>query len=64
MCKTTEIVPYADVGDVYNITGRDVHEFIVRRNRNGGTLYFSSSEREHIVKVRKSTISIFIDVSN
>lgn len=54
MCKTTEIVPYADVGDVYNVsTGRDVHEFIVRRNRNGGTLYFSSSEREHVVKVSR-----------
>ena len=60
MCKITEIVPYIDVGDVYNVsTGRDVHEFIVRRNRNGGTLYFSSSEREHIVKVRSlSSVTI------
>lgn len=51
-CKTTEIVPFTDIGDIYNVsTGRDAHEFIIRRNRNGGTLYFSSPERDQIIKV-------------
>lgn len=51
-CKATEIVPFGDIGDIYNVsTGRDANEFIIRRNRNGGTLYFSSLERDIIVKV-------------
>ena len=52
-CKITEIVPFGDIGDIYNVsTGRDAHEFIIRRNRNGGTLYFSSPERNQMIKVR------------
>ncbi|TDL29911.1 hypothetical protein BD410DRAFT_780416, partial [Rickenella mellea] len=49
--KITEIVPLSDVDDIYNVTtGRDANEFIVRRSRNGGTLYFASPEREQIIK--------------
>ena len=54
-CRTTEIIPFVDIGDIYNVaTGRDANEFIIRRNRNGGTLYFSSPDRDHIVKVCSS----------
>ncbi|KAI5118442.1 hypothetical protein M0805_000576 [Coniferiporia weirii] len=57
-CKTTEIVPFGDIGDIYNVsTGRDTNEFIIRRNRNGGTLYFSSPERDHIVTTIRSAKS-------
>ena len=57
-CKTVEVVPFQDIGDIYNVsTGRDVNEFIIRRNRNGGTLYFSSAERDAIVKVCVEGIS-------
>ena len=51
-CKATEIIPLADVNDVYNIsTGHDSHEFIIRKVRHGVTLYFSSPDRDTIVKV-------------
>ncbi|KAH8118768.1 hypothetical protein DFH11DRAFT_1839273 [Phellopilus nigrolimitatus] len=57
-CKTTEIVPFGDIGDIYNVsTGRDANEFIIRRNRNGGTLYFSSPERDLIVKTIRTAKS-------
>ncbi|KAL5507799.1 IRA2 [Sanghuangporus vaninii] len=57
-CKTTEIIPFGDIGDIYNVaTGRDANEFIIRRNRNGGTLYFSSPDRDHIVKAIRSAKS-------
>ena len=45
-----------DVSDTYNVsTGRDPHEFIIRRSRQGATLYFSSSSRDNIVKVGSTT---------
>jgi hypothetical protein len=51
-CTSTEIITLTDVSDVYNIsTGHDPHEFIIRRSRQGITLYFSSPERDAIIKV-------------
>ncbi|TFK43927.1 hypothetical protein BDQ12DRAFT_702865 [Crucibulum laeve] len=53
-CKSTEIIPLADVSDVYNVsTGNEVHEFIIRR-RQGVTIYFTSPAREIIVKTIRS----------
>ena len=50
--KSSEYIPYVDLGDIYNVaTGRDPNEFIIRRVRSSGTLYFSSPERDQIVKV-------------
>ncbi|OCH94514.1 hypothetical protein OBBRIDRAFT_722708 [Obba rivulosa] len=50
-CKATEIVPLADINDVYNVsTGQESHEFIIRKIRHGLTLFFSSSARDAIVK--------------
>ncbi|KAL7282669.1 hypothetical protein ACG7TL_004142 [Trametes sanguinea] len=50
--KATEIIPLSDINDVYNVaTGHDSHEFIIRRIRQGMTLYFSSPYRDAIVKV-------------
>lgn len=52
-CRSTEIIYLKDVNDIYNVsTGQDPFEFIIRRIRQGVTLYFSSSMRETIVKVR------------
>lgn len=53
--KAVDIISMSDVGDIYNISvGRDANEFIIRRSRNGGALYFSSPDRERIVKVSTS----------
>ncbi|CDO69579.1 hypothetical protein BN946_scf184759.g19 [Trametes cinnabarina] len=53
--KATEIIPLSDINDVYNVsTGHDSHEFIIRRIRQGMTLYFSSPYREVIVKTIRS----------
>lgn len=50
--RATEIISLADISDVYNVsTGRDVHEFIIRKIRHGTTLYFTSVDRDAIVKV-------------
>ncbi|KAG8905759.1 Ras GTPase activating protein ira2 [Tulasnella sp. 403] len=50
-CKLTEIILLTDVDDVYNVsTGHEVNEFVIRRNRTGGTMYFSSPTRDAIVK--------------
>ncbi|RDB19915.1 Neurofibromin [Hypsizygus marmoreus] len=54
-CKGTEIIPLVDISDVYNVsTGTDLYEFIIRRNRHGMTVYFSSAQRETIVKTIRS----------
>ena len=51
--KATEIIPLSDINDVYNVsTGHDSHEFIIRKVRQGVTMYFSSAHRDSIVKVR------------
>lgn len=51
-CKATELVPLCDINDVYNVsTGHDSYEFIIRKIRQGVTLYFSSPYRDNIVKV-------------
>jgi hypothetical protein len=50
-CKATEIIPLADISDIYNVSTGIEHEFIIRRTRHGVTVYFSSSSRETIVKV-------------
>lgn len=52
MCRATEIIPLVDISDVYNVqTGQDAHEFIIRKIRHGSTLYFTSQQRDIIVKV-------------
>ncbi|KAG9027475.1 Ras GTPase activating protein ira2 [Tulasnella sp. JGI-2019a] len=49
--KLTEIIMLSDVDDVYNVsTGQEANEFVIRRNRSGGTMYFSSPARDAIVK--------------
>jgi hypothetical protein len=54
-CKLTEIVPLADISDVYNVaTGQDPDEFIIRKIRHGITLYFSSPMRDALIKVHCS----------
>ncbi|KAF8883153.1 hypothetical protein CPB84DRAFT_1817082 [Gymnopilus junonius] len=54
-CKSTELIPLADVSDIYNVsTGQDTNEFIIRR-RQGVTVYFSSPSREQVVKYIRST---------
>lgn len=60
-CRATEVIPMADVGDVYNVlTGQEVmNEFIIRRNRSSSTIYLTSPAREVIVKVgRHTTVSV------
>ncbi|KIO22012.1 hypothetical protein M407DRAFT_28426 [Tulasnella calospora MUT 4182] len=53
--KLTEVVALADIDDVYNVsTGHEVNEFVIRRNRAGGTMYFSSPSRDAIVKAIRS----------
>ncbi|KAI6152285.1 hypothetical protein BKA82DRAFT_4387651 [Pisolithus tinctorius] len=50
-CKCTEIIPLADVSDVYNVsTGLDPNEFIIRLSKPSSTSYFSSQSRDAIVK--------------
>lgn len=57
--KATEIIPLSDINDVYNVsTGHDSHEFIIRKIRQGVTMYFSSPHRDNIVKVCASTYVI------
>ncbi|KAG6896188.1 hypothetical protein C0992_009811 [Termitomyces sp. T32_za158] len=54
-CKATEIIPLADISDIYNVaTGMDTYEFIIRRSRGGVTEYFSSPSRDNIVKAVRS----------
>ncbi|KAG8886533.1 Ras GTPase activating protein ira2 [Tulasnella sp. 331] len=49
--KLTEIIMLSDVDDVYNVsTGQETNEFVIRRNRSGGTMYFSSPARDAVVK--------------
>ncbi|KAI0677196.1 hypothetical protein C8Q78DRAFT_1180405 [Trametes maxima] len=57
-CKATEIIPLSDINDVYNVsTGYDSHEFIIRKIRQGVTLYFSSPQRDSIVKAIRNAKS-------
>ncbi|KAG8959528.1 Ras GTPase activating protein ira2 [Tulasnella sp. 419] len=50
-CQLTEIIMLSDIDDVYNVsTGHEINEFAIRRNRSGGTIYFSAGARENIVK--------------
>ena len=52
-CRATEIIPLADISDIYNVaTGHDTHEFVIRKIRHGTTLFFTSPYRDTIVKVR------------
>ncbi|KAG7097519.1 hypothetical protein E1B28_004862 [Marasmius oreades] len=51
VCRSTEIVLLAEISDVYNVqTGQEINEFIIRRSRQGDTLYFSSPARDMIIK--------------
>ena len=62
-CRATEIIPLADISDVYNIaTGRDANEFIIRKIRHGTTLYFTSQARDSIVKVSRLVVLTYIFV--
>ncbi|KAG6849386.1 hypothetical protein H0H93_008893 [Arthromyces matolae] len=48
---TDQIIPLADISDIYNVaTGIDPSEFIIRRSRGGVTEYFASPARDQIVK--------------
>ncbi|KAF7432844.1 Ras GTPase activating protein ira2 [Pleurotus ostreatus] len=50
-CRSTEILHLSDISDVYSVsTGHEPHEFIIRQTRQGVTLYFSSPQRDAIVK--------------
>jgi neurofibromin 1 len=54
-----------DVSDVYNIsTGFDPNEFIIRRIRHGVTLYFSSPQRDTIIKVDSHLFLIVLVLMN
>ncbi|PVG03445.1 hypothetical protein CPB86DRAFT_723065 [Serendipita vermifera] len=61
-CHTNEIILLSDIGDVYNVaTGHDTNEFIVRRSRYGGALYFSSHDRDtivHAIRLAKSRLQV------
>ncbi|PFH50162.1 hypothetical protein AMATHDRAFT_80979 [Amanita thiersii Skay4041] len=55
LSNSTEVIPLADVSDVYNVsTGQDFNEFIIRRSRQAITMYFTSPDREIIVKTIRS----------
>ncbi|KAH8826519.1 hypothetical protein DL96DRAFT_1529897 [Flagelloscypha sp. PMI_526] len=59
-CRPTEIISLAEVGDVYSVSsGAEVTtgEFIVRRTRGAGTVYFVSPDREFIVKAIRTAKS-------
>ncbi|KAJ3719315.1 hypothetical protein C8R42DRAFT_777357 [Lentinula raphanica] len=57
-CKSTEIVLLVDVSDVYNVqTGLETNEFIIRRSRQGDTIYFTSPHRESIIRTIRSVKS-------
>ena len=53
-CKPVEIIPFAEISDVYNVSSaqHDPGEFIIRKTRQAATLYFSTPARDQIVKVR------------
>ncbi|EJD36584.1 hypothetical protein AURDEDRAFT_117057 [Auricularia subglabra TFB-10046 SS5] len=53
-CKTTEIIPYSDVGDVTQYAGEKAPEFTIRRQRQGGTLIFASPSKDVIIKAIRS----------
>ena len=59
-CKSTEIVPMVDIGDVYSVsTGQEViNEFIIRRNKSSSTMYLTSPVREIIVKVSVAIVPL------
>ncbi|EGO02251.1 hypothetical protein SERLA73DRAFT_166724 [Serpula lacrymans var. lacrymans S7.3] len=64
-CRSTEIISLADVSDAYNVsTGRDPHEFIIRRSRQGVTSYFSSPARDVIVKTIRAAKSQLRDIQH
>ncbi|GAW06426.1 ras gtpase activator [Lentinula edodes] len=57
-CKSAEIVLLADVSDVYNVqTGLETNEFIIRRSRQGDTIYFTSPNRETIIRTIRAAKS-------
>ncbi|KAJ4479043.1 hypothetical protein J3R30DRAFT_2708420 [Lentinula aciculospora] len=57
-CKSVEIVLLADVSDVYNVqTGLETNEFIIRRSRQGDTIYFTSPNRETIIRTIRAAKS-------
>ncbi|KZV91150.1 hypothetical protein EXIGLDRAFT_693968, partial [Exidia glandulosa HHB12029] len=50
-CKTIEIIPLSDIGDVTPYTSDRSPEFTIRRQRQDGTLIFASDSRDAIMKV-------------
>ncbi|KAL0949203.1 hypothetical protein HGRIS_009281 [Hohenbuehelia grisea] len=62
-CKAVEILPITDISDVYSIsTGQEQQEFIIRRTRQGVTVYFASPERDVIVKAIRTAKGQLRDV--
>ncbi|KAL1727572.1 hypothetical protein EV714DRAFT_253754 [Schizophyllum commune] len=50
-CKCTDIMRLTDISDVYNVAmGTEQHEFIMRKGKQGVTMYFSSQQRDAIIK--------------
>lgn len=55
--KAVELIPLVDISDAYNVsTGHDPSEFVIRKTRQGSTLYFVSPARDAIVKVSPSLV--------
>ncbi|THV03328.1 hypothetical protein K435DRAFT_835905 [Dendrothele bispora CBS 962.96] len=64
-CKSTDIILLADVSDVYNVqTGQETNEFIIRRSRQGDTLYFTSPAREIIIRTIRAAKARLRDHQN
>jgi neurofibromin 1 len=50
-CRLTEIIYFSDIDDIYNVaSGIEGNEFVIRRSRGSGTVYFASIARESVVK--------------
>ncbi|KAL1741753.1 hypothetical protein HDZ31DRAFT_84616 [Schizophyllum fasciatum] len=62
-CKCTDIMHLTDISDVYNVTmGNEQHEFIMRKGKQGVTMYLSSANRDAIIKSVRSAKGRMKDV--
>ena len=60
-CKTVEIIPLVEIGDVSFVSSRsDTPDFLIRRVVNSSTVSFSSSHRDEIVKVTQRKWGLII----
>lgn len=56
-CKAVEVIPYSDISEVYYVfSSHDQYEFVARRSRSKKILYFSSSDKDQIIKVSLTLI--------